>query len=152
MQSDAFDRVGTISQTDDGSFALRFERELSHPPEKVWAALTEPEITAVSQSAATWRAERRADRERARDLLSQIVSASAALETEKAAFRERRDSWRANALATGQALMELAAAHEDGNWLRGAASGVASLREWDAAEGARFVERMQAAAARLRWV
>jgi hypothetical protein len=32
------------------------------------------------------------------------------LETEKAALRERRDACRANALATGQALIELAAA------------------------------------------
>lgn len=71
------------------------------------------------------------------------------LETERAMFRERRDSWRANLVATGQVMLELIAARQDGNWLRGAAAGVRGLREWDAAEGARFAERFQEAGARM---
>ena len=94
-------------------------------------------------------AARRAAQAQARDLLSQIVSASATMESEKAVFRERRDSWRPNALAAGQALVEFAAAYQDGNWVRGIAAGIRGLREWDATEGARFVERMQAAASQV---
>jgi hypothetical protein len=52
-------------------------------------------ISAASQSAGATRAEQQAQRERARDLLSQIVNAASTLETEEAVFRERRDSWRA---------------------------------------------------------
>ena len=48
--------------------------------------------------------------------------------------------------ATGQVLVDLAAQYE-GNWLGGAASSFRSLREWDAAEDARYIERLQAAAA-----
>jgi uncharacterized protein YndB with AHSA1/START domain len=33
---------GTLTRTDAG-YALRFQRELAHPVEKVWAALTQPE-------------------------------------------------------------------------------------------------------------
>lgn len=33
--------LGTLGMTEDGRFALRFERRLAHPPEKVWRALTE---------------------------------------------------------------------------------------------------------------
>jgi hypothetical protein len=104
-------------------------------------------ITAASQAAATRRADRQADRDQARTLFTQIVTATAVIDTEKALFRERRDSWRANATALGQVVLQLAAARQDGNWLRGAASGVRGLREWDAAEGARFIDRLQAAAA-----
>jgi len=32
---------GTLTATADGRYALRFERTLDHPPEKVWRALTE---------------------------------------------------------------------------------------------------------------
>jgi hypothetical protein len=106
-------------------------------------------INAVSQSAGARRAEQQAQRERARDLLSQIVNAAAALETEKAVFRDRRNSWRANSLAAGQALLDVVAAWVDGNWVRGASASARSLREWDAAEGARFMERVQAAAAQV---
>lgn len=52
-------------------------------------------ISAASQSIGARRAEQQAQRERARDLLSQIVNAASTLETEEAVFRERRDSWRA---------------------------------------------------------
>jgi len=34
---------GALSATDDGHYALRFERTFAHPPEKVWRALTERE-------------------------------------------------------------------------------------------------------------
>ena len=34
---------GTLEVRDDDSYALRFERRLPYPPEKVWRALTEPE-------------------------------------------------------------------------------------------------------------
>src|SRR3954454_1806459 len=34
---------GTLEVRDDGKYVLRFERHLSHPAEKVWGALTEPE-------------------------------------------------------------------------------------------------------------
>jgi uncharacterized protein YndB with AHSA1/START domain len=37
----AADGLGTLSRTDDGRYALRFERRLAHPPEKVWRAITE---------------------------------------------------------------------------------------------------------------
>ena len=33
---------GTLTKTDDG-YALRFERDLAHPVDKVWAALTQPD-------------------------------------------------------------------------------------------------------------
>lgn len=33
---------GTLRE-ENGRYVLRFERRLSHPPEKVWAAITEPE-------------------------------------------------------------------------------------------------------------
>ena len=35
--------AGTLEVRDDGKYVLRFERRLAHPPEKVWAALTEPD-------------------------------------------------------------------------------------------------------------
>ena len=38
---------GTLEEADDGRWRLRFERELDHPPEKVWRAVTEPEHLAV---------------------------------------------------------------------------------------------------------
>ena len=34
---------GTIEQTDDGQWQLRFTRTLSHPQTKVWRAVTEPD-------------------------------------------------------------------------------------------------------------
>jgi uncharacterized protein YndB with AHSA1/START domain len=34
---------GELSPTEDGRFAVRFERRLAHPPAKVWRAITEPE-------------------------------------------------------------------------------------------------------------
>jgi uncharacterized protein YndB with AHSA1/START domain len=34
---------GTLEQTDDGRWRLRFTRTLDHPPEKVWRAITEAE-------------------------------------------------------------------------------------------------------------
>lgn len=104
-------------------------------------------ITAASQSAAVRRAGRQASRDQARALFTQITCAIAALEAEKAIFRERRDSRRANLLAAGQVLLEIGAGHEGGGLLRGMAAGVSALREWDAAEGARFTDRLQAAAA-----
>jgi uncharacterized protein YndB with AHSA1/START domain len=36
-------RLGSLSTRKDGRFALRFERMLSHPIDKVWRAITEPE-------------------------------------------------------------------------------------------------------------
>jgi uncharacterized protein YndB with AHSA1/START domain len=33
--------LGTLELTDDGRYALRFERTYPHPPAKVWRALTE---------------------------------------------------------------------------------------------------------------
>ena len=104
-------------------------------------------ITEVSQAAAGRRADRKADRGQARALFTQIVTATAVIDMEKALFRERRDSWRANATALSQVLLQLAAARNDGNWLRGAAAGLGGIREWDAAEGARFTDRLQSAAA-----
>ncbi len=35
--------LGTLSTTEDGRHAVRFERTLAHPPAKVWRALTEME-------------------------------------------------------------------------------------------------------------
>jgi uncharacterized protein YndB with AHSA1/START domain len=45
MQTDARaqSRDGTLDVREDGSYVLRFERRLGHPPEKVWRALTEPD-------------------------------------------------------------------------------------------------------------
>ena len=34
---------GTLTKTDNG-YALRFERDIAHPVDKVWAALTQPEL------------------------------------------------------------------------------------------------------------
>ena len=33
---------GTIETVDDGRYVLRYERQLRHPVEKVWEALTDP--------------------------------------------------------------------------------------------------------------
>ena len=41
------------------------------------------------------------------------------------------------------------AAQAEGNWLRGAASGVSALRTWDLAEPARFHDRFAAAASEI---
>jgi uncharacterized protein YndB with AHSA1/START domain len=35
--------LGTLETTEDGRYALRFERRFAHPPEKVWRAITEPD-------------------------------------------------------------------------------------------------------------
>ncbi len=106
-------------------------------------------ISVVSSAVTARRARDQAARALARDLLTKVTADAAMLETERAMFRERRDSVRANFLAAGQVLLELIAARQDGNWMRGAAAGVRRLREWDAAEGARFAERFQAAGARV---
>ncbi len=37
------DRYGTLEQLDDGRWQLRFTRTLSHPLDRVWRAITEPE-------------------------------------------------------------------------------------------------------------
>ncbi len=42
MSADTDRRLGEISTAPDGTLTLRFERRLAHPPEAVWAALTEP--------------------------------------------------------------------------------------------------------------
>jgi uncharacterized protein YndB with AHSA1/START domain len=34
--------MGTVERTEDGRFAVRFERSFAHPREKVWRAITEP--------------------------------------------------------------------------------------------------------------
>ncbi|HWG24095.1 hypothetical protein [Actinospica sp.] len=68
------------------------------------------------------------------------------METERALFRHRRDSWKANFLAGGQALLHVIAAHvSSGNWVSGAATGIDALAAWDANEGARFTDRYTAA-------
>jgi uncharacterized protein YndB with AHSA1/START domain len=38
------DPYGTIETRDDGSYVLRYERQLRHPIEKVWSALTDPAL------------------------------------------------------------------------------------------------------------
>ena len=35
--------AGSLAVRDDGRYVLLFERHLSHPPERVWRALTEPD-------------------------------------------------------------------------------------------------------------
>jgi hypothetical protein len=85
-------------------------------------------ITVVSSASAARRAERKAARDRASDLLTQVTATAGMLETERAMFRERRDSWRANLVATGQVMLELIVARQDGNWLRGAAAGVRGVQ------------------------
>ncbi|NLE81201.1 MAG: hypothetical protein GX610_16785 [Rhodococcus sp.] len=35
--------IGTVTFTYDGRVALRFQQAFSHPPEKVWAVITEPQ-------------------------------------------------------------------------------------------------------------
>ena len=94
-------------------------------------------------------ADRRAGRQKAQDLFAQVVKAIGVMEVEKASFRERRDSWRANLLAIGSTLLEVLAARASGNWLRGAAAGTGTLLVWDSAEGARFIDRYQAAAGEI---
>ncbi|WP_159029968.1 SRPBCC family protein [Streptomyces marincola] len=39
----ADDRRGTLGVGQDGAWQIRFERRLAHAPERVWAALAEPE-------------------------------------------------------------------------------------------------------------
>lgn len=106
-------------------------------------------ITGVAKAVADRQAGRRADQGRARDLLVQVVTAAAALETERAVFRDRRYSWRASVINAGLAALKMAAAAKDGNWLHGASAGIAGMREWDASEEARFIERLQAAGAQI---
>ena len=115
-------------------------------PAVLGSAVVGSVITEVGQAAAGRRADRKADRGQARALFTQIVTATAVIDVEKTMFRERRDSWRPNALALGQVLLQLGAAWKDGNWLRGAAAGLGEIRQWDADEGARFIDRLQAAA------
>ena len=99
-------------------------------------------LNALSQRSAS----RSAARQQAQDLFVQIANAIGAMETERAVFRERRDSPRANFLAAGNAFLHALAGRAEGNWLKGAASGTSALAAWDAAEGARFTDRYQLAA------
>jgi hypothetical protein len=62
-------------------------------------------------------ADRRADRGEAGHLLARVTQAATALEPELAMYRERRDSRRANFRAAGQALLQVLAAHREGNAL-----------------------------------
>jgi len=94
-------------------------------------------------------ADRRAERAKARDLFTVVVKAITAMEVEKASFRERRDSFRANFLAIGGAVLTTFAAHSEGNWIKGAATSIGDLMAWDSAEGARFIDRFQVAAAEI---
>lgn len=41
--NDTTPAAGTLGIGDDGDFRIHFERELPHPPERVWAWLTEPD-------------------------------------------------------------------------------------------------------------
>jgi hypothetical protein len=88
---------------------------------------------------------RSAERQKANDLLVQIVRGIGTLQIEKASFAERRSSWRPNFLAAGAALLHVVAGHLEGNWIRGAARGVDGMAAWDSAEGARFIDRFQPA-------
>ena len=85
----------------------------------------------------------------AEDLLARVTQAATTVQTELAMYRERRDSKRTIGLALGKFLLELGAAQAEGNWPRGAASGVSALRTWDLAEAARFHDRFGAAAAEI---
>jgi hypothetical protein len=94
-------------------------------------------------------ADRRAERAQARDLFTVVVKAITAMEVEKASFKERRDSWHANFLAIGGAVLTTFAAHTEGNWIKGAATSIGDLMAWDSAEGVRFIDRFQVAAAEI---
>ena len=52
--------TGRSRRRDDGSYVLRYERQLRHPIEKVWAALTDP-----AQIEEWWRARRSSSSPRA---------------------------------------------------------------------------------------
>ena len=41
------ERYGKLEQGHDGRWQLRFERRLTHPQEKVWRAITDPEHLAA---------------------------------------------------------------------------------------------------------
>jgi hypothetical protein len=99
-------------------------------------------LTWLQQSVAS----RQADRVQAQELFVQLAKAIGTMETERAVFRERRDSRRANFLAAGNAILHALAGRAEGNWIKGAASGTSALVAWDAAEGARFTDRYQFAA------
>lgn len=44
MPADISDEAaGQLEIRDDGTYVLRFERQLAHPPQRVWRALTEPD-------------------------------------------------------------------------------------------------------------
>ena len=103
-------------------------------------------IGSVTTVLVQWSGSRRAARTQAAGLLATITNSATAVQTELAMYRERRDSRRASGLALGQVLLEMTAARAEGNWLRGAASGVRELRTWDLAEAARFHERFATAA------
>jgi len=87
----------------------------------VAAALGSATLGAVVGAVSKGAAARRADRAQARDLFGQIANAAAQVESEIAVFRERRDAWRPNLHAAGQALLELGAAWHSGNMLSRAA-------------------------------
>lgn len=106
-------------------------------------------ITWASQVVATRRSDRQAEQGRARELLTQVVTAATALEAGRAVFRERRYGWRPTVVRAGHAMLLAAAAARDGNWLRGAADGIAGMRDWDAGEETRFIERLTAASAQI---
>jgi hypothetical protein len=105
-------------------------------------------ITAVSGTAAIRRADRRAEHDQARELLSQVMNGMAQLETE-VSYRELRNSIWASVHTIEELVIEIAAAYQDGNWLRGVANAVRAKNARDAAEADRYAERRQAAALRI---
>jgi G:T/U-mismatch repair DNA glycosylase len=92
-------------------------------------------------------ASRDADRQKAEDLLTQLARAVGTIRAAKAAFRERSASRRPRLREVGVAILQTGAGWADGNVLRGMATGAARMVAWDAAEGARFSDRLHPAAA-----
>jgi hypothetical protein len=96
-------------------------------------------------SAAAGRAARNdAARSEAVGLLAQVADGAAALEAEIQSYYERRVWWKVNARNVGAAVLQVGAAAQEGNWMRGAAAAVRDMIAWDAAEQARYYERVRA--------
>lgn len=94
-------------------------------------------------------ARRQAERVEAGRLLAQVQRGVDAWRLEIVTFVFRRRSRRANARATGQAVLEVLAGGADGNWLRGMATAVRDMRGWDSAEADRFQVRLDATYAEI---
>jgi hypothetical protein len=94
-------------------------------------------------------ADRRAQRQRAQELMARVTQGVSSFQTELAAFHERRTSARAKVQAGAEAAFGVIASLKEGNFLRGLADEYRHVRRWDLTEADRFLGRFQASLADL---